>query len=79
LIFILLGFLLQPSPPTGKIRHLLYALLFAALITFIPGLPGHGLSNVFNPIALMWAPNGLALLVAIFCNWNYAHPRSIHF
>jgi len=72
LLFILLGF------PFAAITHrraqsanLLYALLFAAPY-YILSLACQGMAaqNVLNPILLMWAPNGLALLVAIFFNWK---------
>jgi lipopolysaccharide export system permease protein len=72
LVFILLGF------PFAAITHrraksasLLYALLFAAPY-YILSLACQGMAsqNVFNPTLLMWAPNGLALMVAIFFNWR---------
>jgi len=72
LIFIFLGF------PFAAITHrrarsanLLYALLFAAPY-YILSLACQGMAsqNVFSPIVLMWAPNGLALALAIFLNWK---------
>jgi len=72
LLFILLGF------PFAAITHrraksasLLYALLFAAPY-YILSLACQGMAsqNVFNPVVLMWVPDALALMVAIFFNWR---------
>ena len=71
LIFILLGFPFAAiTHRRAKSANLLYALLFAAPY-YILSLACQGMAsqNVFNPILLMWVPDGLALVVAIFLNW----------
>jgi lipopolysaccharide export system permease protein len=71
LIFILLGFPFAAiTHRRAKSANLLYALLFAAPY-YILSLACQGMAsqNVYNPILLMWVPDGLALLVAIFLNW----------
>ncbi len=72
LIFILLGFPFAAiTHRRAKSANLLYALLFAAPY-YILSLACQGLAsqNVFNPVVLMWAPNSLALIIAVFLNWK---------
>jgi len=72
LIFIFLGFPFAAiTNRRAKSANLLYALLFAAPY-YILSLACQGMAsqNVFNPIVLMWVPNGVALLAAIFFNWK---------
>jgi len=72
LIFILLGFPFAAiTHRRAKSANLMYALLFAAPY-YILSLACQGMAsqNVYNPIALMWAPDGLALILAIFFNWK---------
>jgi lipopolysaccharide export system permease protein len=72
LIFILLGFPFAAiTHRRAKSANLLYALLFAAPY-YILSLACQGMAsqNVFNPILLMWAPNALAMALAIFFNWK---------
>jgi lipopolysaccharide export system permease protein len=72
LIFILLGFPFAAiTNRRAKSANLLYALLFAAPY-YILSLACQGMAsqNVLNPCFLMWAPNGLALALAIFFNWK---------
>jgi len=72
LIFILLGFPFAAiTHRRAKSANLLYALLFAAPY-YILSLACQGMAsqNVFNPILLMWAPNCLGAIVAIFFNWK---------
>ena len=72
LIFILLGFPFAAiTNRRAKSANLLYALLFAAPY-YILSLACQGMAsqNVLNPCFLMWAPNGLALILAIFLNWK---------
>ncbi len=72
LIFILLGFpFATVTNRRAKSANLLYALLFAAPY-YILSLACQGMAsqNVLNPCFLMWAPNGLALALAIFLNWK---------
>ncbi len=77
LIFILLGFPFAAiTHRRAKSANLLYALLFAAPY-YILSLACQGMAsqNVFNPVLLMWAPNVVALAVAIFLTGNYAPVR----
>ena len=72
LIFILLGFPFAAiTHRRAKSANLLYALLFAAPY-YILSLACQGMAsqNVYNPVLLMWAPDTLALVVAIFLNWK---------
>ena len=72
LIFILLGFpFAAVTHRRAKSANLLYALLFAAPY-YILSLACQGMAsqNVYNPVVLMWAPNALALSVALFLNWK---------
>ena len=72
LIFILLGFPFAAiTNRRAKSANLVYALLFAAPY-YILSLACQGMAsqNVLNPCFLMWAPNGLALALAIFFNWK---------
>jgi len=72
LIFILLGFPFAAiTHRRAKSANLLYALLFAAPY-YILSLACQGMAsqNVLSPWALMWVPNGLGLMVAIFLNWK---------
>ncbi len=72
LIFILLGFPFAAiTHRRAKSANLLYALLFAAPY-YILSLACQGLAsqNVNNPILLMWAPNALALTLALIFNWK---------
>jgi len=72
LIFILLGFPFAAiTHRRAKSANLLYALLFAAPY-YILSLACQGMAsqNVFNPGLLMWAPNCLGLILAIFLNWK---------
>jgi len=72
LIFILLGFPFAASTHRrAKSANLLYALLFAAPY-YILSLACQGMAsqNVLDPILLMWVPNCLALVLAIFFNWK---------
>jgi lipopolysaccharide export system permease protein len=72
LIFILLGFPFAAiTNRRAKSANLLYALLFAAPY-YILSLAFQGMAseNVFNPVLLMWAPDLLGLLVALFFNWK---------
>ena len=72
LIFILLGFPFAAiTHRRAKSANLLYALLFAAPY-YILSLACQGMAsqNVFNPALLMWAPNCIGFLAAIFFNWK---------
>jgi lipopolysaccharide export system permease protein len=72
LIFILLGFPFAAiTHRRAKSANLVYALLFAAPY-YILSLACQGMAsqNVFNPTLLMWVPNIIAFLVAIFLNWK---------
>jgi lipopolysaccharide export system permease protein len=72
LIFILLGFPFAAiTNRRAKSANLLYALLFAAPY-YILSLACQGMAtqNVLNPCFLMWIPNILALVLAIFLNWK---------
>ena len=72
LIFILLGFPFAAiTHRRAKSANLLYALLFAAPY-YILSLACQGMAsqNIFNPSLLMWAPNCLGLVLAIFLNWK---------
>ena len=72
LIFILVGFPFAAiTHRRAKSANLLYALLFAAPY-YILSLACQGMAsqNVFNPSLLMWAPNCLGLILAIFLNWK---------
>jgi lipopolysaccharide export system permease protein len=72
LLFIFLGFPFAAiTNRRAKSANLLYALLFAAPY-YILSLACQGMAsqNVLNPVLLMWAPNGLALIVALILNWK---------
>ncbi len=72
LLFILLGFPFAAiTHRRAKSANLLYALLFAAPY-YILSLACQGMAsqNVLSPILLMWIPNLIALIVAIFLNWK---------
>jgi lipopolysaccharide export system permease protein len=72
LIFILLGFPFAAiTHHRAKSANLLYALLLAAPY-YILSLACQGMAsqNVLSPIFLMWLPNAVALLVAIYLNWR---------
>ncbi|MBF0570508.1 MAG: LptF/LptG family permease [Candidatus Omnitrophica bacterium] len=72
LLFILLGFPFAAiTHRRAKSANLLYALLFAAPY-YIVSLACQGMAsqNVFNPILLMWAPNAVAFILAIFFNFK---------
>ena len=72
LLFIFLGFPFAAiTNRRAKSANLLYALLFAAPY-YILSLACQGMAsqNIMNPALLMWAPNGLALAVAVFLNWK---------
>ena len=72
LLFILLGFPFAAiTHRRAKSANLLYALLFAAPY-YILSLACQGMAsqNVLNPILLMWAPNMVGLIVAVFFNWK---------
>ena len=72
LIFIFLGFPFAAiTNRRAKSANLLYALLFAAPY-YILSLACQGMAtqNVLNPYFLMWIPNILALVLAIFLNWK---------
>jgi len=72
LLFILLGFPFAAiTNRRAKSANLLYALLFAAPY-YILSLACQGMAsqNTLNPVFLMWLPNIIALMVAIFLNWK---------
>ena len=72
LIFIFLGFPFAAiTNRRAKSANLLYALLFAAPY-YILSLACQGMAtqNVLNPYFLMWIPNILAIVLAIFLNWK---------
>ena len=72
LIFILVGFPFAAiTHRRAKSANLLYALLFAAPY-YILSLACQGMAsqNILNPSLLMWAPNCLGLILAIFLNWK---------
>ncbi len=72
LLFILLGFpFAAVTHRRARSANLIYALLFAAPY-YILSLACQGLAsqNVFNPIALMWAPDATAFILAIILNWK---------
>jgi lipopolysaccharide export system permease protein len=72
LIFILLGFPFAAiTHRRAKSANLLYALLFAAPY-YILSLACQAIAsqNIFSPWALMWVPNSLGVVVAIFLNWK---------
>jgi lipopolysaccharide export system permease protein len=72
LIFILLGFPFAAiTNRRAKSANLLFALLFAAPY-YILSLACQGMAtqNVYSPIQLMWAPDCLALALAVFFNWK---------
>jgi lipopolysaccharide export system permease protein len=72
LLFIFLGFPFAAiTNRRAKSANLLYALLFAApYYIFSLACQGMASQNIMNPVLLMWAPNALALAVAIFLNWK---------
>jgi len=72
LLFILLGFPFAAiTNRRAKSANLLYALLFAAPY-YILSLACQGMAsqNVLSPWILMWIPNAIAAVVAIFLNWK---------
>ena len=72
LIFILLGFPFAAiTHRRAKSANLLYALLFAAPY-YILSLACQGMAsqNVSSPILLMWTPNLIAFVLAIYFNWK---------
>ena len=72
LIFILLGFPFAAiTNRRAKSANLIYALLFAAPY-YILSLACQGMAsqNVLNPILLMWIPNIIGIVLAIFLNWR---------
>ena len=72
LIFILLGFPFAAiTNRRAKSANLIYALLFAAPY-YILSLACQGMAsqNVFSPILLMWIPNIIGIVLAIFLNWR---------
>jgi lipopolysaccharide export system permease protein len=72
LIFILLGFPFAAiTHRRAKSANLLYALLFAAPY-YILSLACQGMAsqNVFNPVFIMWAPNIIAIFIAVYLNWK---------
>ncbi len=72
LIFIFLGFpFAAVTHRRARSANLLYAFMFAAPY-YIVSLACQGLAtqNFLDPTFLMWAPNILALIIAVFLNWK---------
>ena len=58
-------------PSQGQVRQSYICFIIRRpLLHFFFSLPGVASQNVLNPIALMWMPDALALILAVILNWK---------